>query len=101
MQPRLMNTHKHYVGYEASARLTDALSKFNEEGKPQLFLTEKQEKFRVVRVNWAELKECLKAYPQLIRIADTTDIMRRFEGLSTEVEAYRPKPAKPKFKSYG
>lgn len=28
MQPRLMNTHKHYVGYEASARLTDALTRF-------------------------------------------------------------------------
>jgi len=101
MQPRLSNKHKHFVGYEASARMSDTVSMFNADDKPKLFVVRRKEKFRMVQVNWLAFPECLKAYPRLIKLAEGTDILRRFEGLADRVQEYKPKPPKPKFKSYG
>lgn len=101
MQPRLSNEHPHYVGYEASARLTDALSMFNQP-EAELFETKKDGKFRMVAINWREFENCLKVYPRLIKLAELTDIMSRFDGLKDRVNEYKPKEKKKvTFKSYG
>lgn len=102
MPPAIATTHPHHVGYEASARLTDLLKKYNQEDQPLVFAVEKQGKFRAVRMKWETFEDSLKRFPELIEIAERTDILRRYAGLVDRVAEYKPKPVatKPKFKSY-
>ena len=50
---------KYFVGYEASARMSDLINKY-----PDLFIVGKQERFRTLRINWEqkELVEFLRKY---------------------------------------
>ena len=51
---------KHFVGYEASARMSDLVRMY-----PDLLIVSKEGRFRVLSVNWGkekEIKEILDSY---------------------------------------
>lgn len=105
MPPAVAKDDPLHVGYEATARLSELIKKYNpEDGEtPPVFGIERHGKFRVVRVKWEDFEQSLKNHPELIALADRTPIMSRFAGLRDRIIQYRTeeKPtAKPKFKSY-
>lgn len=103
MQPHMPYEHPHYVGYEATARMSDAITKYNDQDDAiKLFDVEKDGKFRIVRVKWPNFRNILKRYPDLIPIAERTQVLKRFEGLTEQVQDWKPEPPKKKskFKSY-
>lgn len=104
MPPAVSKDDPLHVGYEATARLSDLLNKYNPEDMelPPVFATERQNKFRAVRVRWEDFEQSLKNHPELIALAECTPIMSRFIGLRDKLATYRPepKPEKQVFKSY-
>lgn len=102
MVPNLPLTHAHCIGYEASARFSDLMSKYNCIDKIDVFETRKEGRYRVLRPRYELFEEILKQHPDLIPLAEETDIVKRFEGLEKVVENYKPVHKKKKitFKSY-
>ncbi len=102
MPPAIEKSHPHHVGYEATARMSDLLNRYGQEDKVAVFEVTKLNKFRAVRVKWENFEQSLKDYPDLIPLAERTDILKRFAGLIERVEDYKlPEKAKPaKFASY-
>lgn len=105
MPPAVAKDDPLHVGYEATARLSELIKKYNpEDGEtPPVFGIERHGKFRVVRVKWEDFERSLKNHPELIRLADRTPIMARFVGLRDRVMQYAPTEktsTKAKFKSY-
>lgn len=51
---------KHFVGYEASARMSDLIRIY-----PELFITGKDGRFRTLSINWenkSEIKQAIERY---------------------------------------
>lgn len=96
--------HPLCVGYEATARLSDLLTRYNKSGDDEYeaFETKREQKFRLVRFKYETMEETLKRFPELITLAEKTDILNVFSHVKAEVEQYRPVPKKApvKFKSY-
>lgn len=104
MPPNIEKSNPYHVGYEATARLSDMLRRYNpeDESLPPVFGTMKQGKFRAVRVLWEDFEQSLRNFPELIALAEKTNVMSRFAGLAERVEPIKPveKSKKKTFKSY-
>ncbi len=104
MPPTMAMDHPLCVGYEATARLSDLLTRYNKSGDDEYeaFETKREQKFRLVRFKYETMEETLKRFPELITLAEKTDILNVFSHVKAEVEQYRPVPKKApvKFKSY-
>lgn len=104
MPPALPMEHPLCVGYEATARLSDLISRYNDPDDDgyKVFDIKREEKFRLVRFKYEDFTESLKRFPELILLAELTDILTTFDHVRQEVAGYRPEPKKAptKFKSY-
>lgn len=107
MPPALEREHPLHVGYEATARLSDLVSKYNpeEEGAVKAFVVGRQGRFRSVGPDYRQFGTVLRAHPDLIPLARRTKVLDRFYGLENQLDsmiviATPPKTVRPKFKSY-
>ena len=105
MPPAMAMDHPLCVGYEATARLSDLITRYNksdDNSEYEVFETKREQKFRLVRFRFEQMEESLKRFPELITLAEKTDILNVFSHVKAEVEQYRPVPKKApvKFKSY-
>jgi len=102
MPPALEKNSPYHVGYEATARMSEMLAKYCVDGSTSLFDTQKQQKFRAVRIRWEDFEKALKDYPELILLAEKTDIMSRYSGLAERIEEHKQVVVVKlkKFKSY-
>jgi len=103
MPPRMATDHPHFVGYEASSRMSEIIERFNTE-EHEVFATSKDGKFRLIQVRWDNFPKSLELYPELIKLAKSSGILKRYEGLDELVQLWQPepKPKKPRktFRSY-
>lgn len=106
MPPAVERDHPLHVGYEATARMSDLISKYNPEDDaiPPAFEVGQKGRYRTIRPRYQDFEAVLKAHPDLIPLAQKTKIMDRYYMLNEKVAEYLPKPketkSKPKFKSY-
>ena len=105
MPPRMELSDPHFVGYEASSRISEILERFNTE-QHQVFATEKDGRFRLIQVRWDNLPKSLELYPELIKLAESSGILKRYEGLEELAQLWKPEPkqsasrTQKTFKSY-
>lgn len=62
---------EHFVGYEATARMSDLLNLY-----PALFRTAKDGRFRVIGIDWSNVQDCNF---HIKRLQDIKDCLRKEE----------------------